>query len=432
MLDYTINILGEFWKVLGEMSPYLLFGFFVAGILSIFISPELIQKHLGKSGFKDVFKASLFGVPLPLCSCGVIPLGASLRRTGASKGATISFLISTPQTGIDSILVTYGLLGPVFAIVRPVVAFLSGLLAGTFVNVLIKETDLLKQAEPVKSMHKEGLNNIKKNKLVQALQYGFITIPKDIGKALIVGLLLAGIIAVIIPEDFFSGIFGSGILAMIVIMLLSLPVYICSTSSVPIAAALILKGLSPGAALVLLIAGPAANAATISTVWKIMGKRVTFIYLSVMAFTAVGSGMLLDFIQADLFKNYHISHAGWMMPEIINNISAVILLGLLFYSFYEPKNNYKKIAKHEINTTIKLTIDGMSCHSCVDSVRKALLDVDGVVTVNVTLKPGEATVDGKNISISNLSAVIETAGYTVTMTEEHQQQSCCNGGNCSL
>ena len=212
-----------------------------------------------------VIKASLLGVPLPLCSCGVIPVAASLRRHGASRGATTAFLLSTPQTGVDSIVVTYSLMGGLFALIRPVVAFITGLVGGWLVDALAgQDYGNATGVNPSAPCAGEccALSVRRQNRLVRALHYGFVTLPRDIGKALVVGLIISGVIAAFVPDDFFAGVFGTGLVGMLIMMAVGMPLYVCATGSVPVAAALMMKGVSPGAALVFLMTGPATNAAT--------------------------------------------------------------------------------------------------------------------------------------------------------------------------
>ena len=293
MYEVATIFLISLWETLREMAPFLLFGFFVAGLLSVLIQPEVVERHLGGTGFTQVAKAALFGVPLPLCSCGVIPVGASLRRSGASTGATISFLISTPQTGVDSIMVTLSLLGPVFAVYRPIVSFVSGVIGGTLINIFGTEKDRDNDGNPkcVGECYTEASKN---RSFVSALKYGFVTLPRDINKALIIGVIVAGLIAAVVPDDYFAALLGGGIASMLVMMLVGIPTYVCATASVPIAAALIAKGVSPGAALVFLMTGPATNAATITTVWKTMGRRAAGIYLGTVAGASIIAGLLID------------------------------------------------------------------------------------------------------------------------------------------
>ena len=307
------------------MSPYLLFGFFAAGLLSVLISPAVVERHLGGSGFWPLLKASAFGVPLPLCSCGVIPVSMSLNKHGASKGATISFLLSTPQTGVDSILVTYSLLGPVFAVFRPLAALVTGLIGGSAVEIFKH-----KSAESAGQTCTDSCCDEKeqKPKIVRALHHGFVTLPGDIGKAMLAGLIVASLISAVVPEDFFAPFLGGGILAMVVMMVLGIPVYVCATASVPVAAALIAKGVSPGAAMVFLMTGPATNAAAFMTIWAGLGKRTAISYILTVGLTAIGAGVLLDHLAVGMDLDITGS-AGWMLPGYVKNISAVLLFAVL-------------------------------------------------------------------------------------------------------
>jgi len=400
------------WSTLREMSPFLLFGFLVAGLLSVLVKPETVERHLGGRGFRQVFKAAIFGVPLPLCSCGVIPVAASLRRHGASAAATTSFLISTPQTGVDSIMVTLSLLGPVFAIFRPVVAFLSGILGGVLVNIFGYEKGAPPDehsactAECCSAVENHG------GGLLRAVEYGFIALPRDIHKALIVGILIAGAISAAIPDDFFAGVLGGGILSMLVMMAVGIPVYVCATASVPIAAALMMKGISPGAALVFLMTGPATNAATITTVWKIMGKRIAGIYLFTVAASALAAGLILDAV----FRgsgSHSMAHAHWMLPGIANTICAFALLAVLGYAFIRPAKVGTVAEEGGAGRTIRISIEGMTCNQCADAVRRALVESAGVVSAEVDLRRGEATVAGSGFDAGQLTRAVESLGYKV-------------------
>jgi len=325
----VIEIAAEFWSTVAEMSPFLLFGFFVAGVLSVLVSQSFVERHLGGRGLWPLVKASVFGVPLPLCSCGVIPVSMSLHKHGAGKGSTISFLLSTPQTGVDSIFVTLSLLGPIFAIFRPVAAFLTGIIGGGLVDAF--EPRVPKQQSPEKCKDECCSDAADKGKGRRILKYGFITLPRDIGKAMLVGLIVAAVISALVPADFFADHLGTGIFAMIVMMFLGIPVYVCATASVPVAAALILKGLTPGAALVFLMTGPATNAASFITIWKALGRRTALLYLAAVAACALAAGLALDYIAAglqfDITEKY-----GWMLPPVVKHISAIILLALLGYA----------------------------------------------------------------------------------------------------
>lgn len=335
MTDYLRSIIWNFWATIAEMSPYLLFGFFVAGLLSVLVSQRLVEKHLGGRGIWPLLKASLFGVPLPLCSCGVIPVSMSLHKHGASKGSTISFLLSTPQTGVDSIFVTLSLLGPVFAVFRPLAAFITGIVGGIFVDVFERKNKHDTQP-PQKCTDECCDTTTTHSRITKGMKYGFVTLPRDIGKAMLVGLVIAAIISAFVPDGYFAEKLGTGIFAMVVMMFLGIPVYVCATASVPVAAALILKGLTPGAALVFLMTGPATNAASFITIWKILGKVTAITYLATVAACALLAGILLDYIDSGLDINVAI-HPHWMLPPIVKYFSAVVLLAVLVFAILTKK-----------------------------------------------------------------------------------------------
>ncbi|MHC4324681.1 MAG: permease [Planctomycetota bacterium] len=338
MADFIKLIITDFWGTIAEMSPYLLFGFFVAGLLSVLVSQQLVEKHLGGRGLWPLLKASIFGVPLPLCSCGVIPVSMSLHKHGASKGSTIAFLLSTPQTGVDSIFVTLSLLGPVFAVFRPVAALITGLAGGTFVDVFEQGEEA--QKSPAEKCTDECCTDEKTGKIVKGLKYGFVTLPRDIGKAMLVGLVIAAFISALVPDGYFAEKLGTGIFAMVVMMFLGIPVYVCATASVPVAAALILKGLTPGAALVFLMTGPATNAASFITIFKTLGKTTAIIYLVTVAGCALLGGILLDLLAASADIDIA-AHRHWMLPDFVKYASAVVLLAVLGYAlFSKEKNNH--------------------------------------------------------------------------------------------
>ncbi len=336
MAEYAKTILMDFWATILEMAPYLLFGFFVAGALSVLVSQRMVERHLGGRGFWPLFKASLFGVPLPLCSCSVIPVSMSLRKHGASKGATIAFLLSTPQTGVDSILVTLSLLGPIFAIFRPVAALATGLVGGTLVDIFGHNGGT--GSQPPEKCTDECCSAEKTSRVVKGLKYGFVTLPRDIGKAMLVGLAIAAFISALVPDDFFAEKLGTGIFAMLAMMALGIPVYVCATASVPVAAAMMMKGLTPGAAFVFLMTGPATNAASFVTIWKVLGRATALTYLASVAGCALLFGMLLDFLAAGI--NIEIAaHSHQMLPIWVKYACAAALLVVLTYALLtKPKH----------------------------------------------------------------------------------------------
>jgi uncharacterized membrane protein YraQ (UPF0718 family) len=325
VFDFLWNLSFDFWMTLSEMSPYLLFGFFVAGLLAALVPGSWVERHLGGRGLWPLVKASIFGVPLPLCSCGVIPVSMSLHKHGASKGSTISFLLSTPQTGVDSIFVTFSLLGPLFAVFRPLAAFITGIIGGSIVSLFDKAGPQDKSALCTDQCCGED----KRTRLVGAFKFAFVTLPRDIGAAMLIGLVIAALITALVPNDFFAARFVvSPFLAMLIMMVLGIPVYVCATASVPIAAALILKGLDPGAALVFLMTGPATNAASFATIWKGLGGRTTLIYLLSVAGCALASGSVLDYLASGLSLSVTAHHTT-MLPQWLKYTSAVVLLLVL-------------------------------------------------------------------------------------------------------
>jgi len=312
------------------MAPYLLFGFLAAAVSVLFLKPDFIERHMGAAGKFSGFKAALFGVPLPLCSCSVIPVAVSLREHGAGRGATIAFLISTPQTGIDSILVTYSLLGPVFTIMRPLAAFISGLAGGWLVDRFSPGKE--GGADVSHAAARECFCCAEKpvNRIAAAMRYGFIAMPRNIGNALLTGLIISALISVLLPPNFLGHVMGSGLKPMLIMMVVAIPLYVCAAASVPVAAALILQGVTPGAAFVFLMAGPATNAATIATVWKTLGKKTALLYLLTVAVFSIIFGFAID----GLFAAVNISassapmnHAG--LPLFVKNLSAVVLFVLI-------------------------------------------------------------------------------------------------------
>lgn len=325
-VEVVASIITKSWAVMAIMAPYLLLGFFVAGVLGVFVPVAFIETHLGKRGLVQIIKASLLGVPIPLCSCSVIPVAASLRRHGATKGAAISFLTSTPQTGVDSIAATWGLLGPVFAVFRVIVAFLTGVICGAAVETF---TPPAEDTADCTDEHCPACNPASKaHRWKQVFTYGFGVLPRDIGKALLIGIIVSGLLGALVPADFFTRTLNSEWLSMLAVLGLGIPLYVCSTGSIPIALAMIGMGLSPGAALVFLITGPATNAATIATVLKTMGRKAVIIYLITLGGCAVIAGWILNRIITAQFITDHIDqHAS--AAGRFEQICALLLTGLL-------------------------------------------------------------------------------------------------------
>ena len=413
-MQWLTDIPAGFWTVVGEMAPYLLFGFFVAGVLSVLISPELVERHLGGGGLGPVIKAAAFGVPLPLCSCGVIPVAASIRRHGASRGAVTAFLISTPQTGVDSILATLGLLGPVFTIFRALAALVSGVVGGAIVSLTGREA--AEGGEPAPECTDACCTGqAGRGRMYRAMAYAFVTLPRDIGRTLLIGLVVAALISAAVPEGYFSKLVPPGVGQILLLMLVGIPIYICATASIPIAAGLILAGVSPGAAFALLMTGPATNAATVTTVWKVLGRRTCLIYLGTMMAAALGGGLLLDQLVTAADVRTAMQH-GWM-PGWVKSASGVVLLVVLAAGALPRRKRRAQEDEPEGDPPLKLRITGMTCSHCAAAVRTALLECTGVETVEVDLAGARADVGGGELDAAALCDAVRELGYSARAAE---------------
>ncbi len=412
----------ELFFILSEMAPYLLLGFAFAGILHLLFPKKRVRKYMGQNTFKSVFNAALLGVPLPLCSCGVIPTGISFYKHGASKASTVSFLISTPQTGVDSIFVTYSMLGLPFAVIRPIVAFITGLFGGVVTKKIDPQRDdqVMQNNESNDEMPSGIFPKIK-----EMFRYSFLEFLQDISNWLVIGLLIAAFISVIVPDDFFAGRIPNHIVGMIAILIVSIPVYICATASVPVAAVLMLKGLSPGAALVLLMAGPATNAATITLIGKVLGKKSLIGYLGAIITGALLSGLIIDyllpsswFIISEHFGHMAQDHS--MLPGWLKIGSAVTLTLLIINGYFQKYLNSRQMSTIEpaaegfaaknINTII---VGGMTCNHCKANVENSVKSAPGVEDVSVDLATGKVNITGESIDLDEIKTGIESIGYTV-------------------
>ena len=394
----------EIINLINEMSPYLLLGFGIAGLMHTFVPNRLYSRYLSGHSFRSVFYAAALGVPLPLCSCGVLPTAMSLRREGASKGATTSFLIATPQTGVDSIMATYSLMGLPFAIIRPLAALVTALLGGTLVNAF----DRGGEQEAHASAQESEKHLTLKEKVVGALRYGYVDMMQDIGKWLVIGLLVAGLITVAVPDGFFATFAHRPLLGMLLVLVCAVPMYLCATGSIPIAVALMLKGMTPGAALVLLMAGPAVNVASILVIRKVLGGRTLWLYLAAIVGGAIAFALGVDYLLprewfteslTAIAASCH-THTPWF-----NILCTGILLALLVRRFVrkttheecgcggacyeaEPVEQEAKSAERAYIVT------GMHCNHCRNSVMRTVDSLPGVEAVEVDLQSGRMTVNG--------------------------------------
>lgn len=398
----------EILLLINEMSPYLLLGFLLAGLMHAFIPGRYYTRYLSKPTLGSVINAAIFGIPLPLCSCGVIPTAMSLRKEGASRGAVTSFLIATPQTGIDSIIATFSLMGVPFAVIRPIAALITAVLGGWMVNTFVSLRDRRAHREMAEGTivkteetetctchchchenkaesccpegdsddhhhhhhhsgehhhhsshhrhsshhhhsssaschcHDRKIPNTIGGKIVEALRYAFLDMMSDIGKWLVIGLVVAGLITIYVPDEVFTIFKDNTMASMILVLIISIPMYLCATGSIPIAVVLMLKGLTPGAALVLLMAGPACNMASILVIRKGLGFRTLVIYILSIVIGAVFFGCLIDWLQysgmidftSRVSQTMEIKEGG---AGIIKWTSTIVLtLLLLFNLIFKP------------------------------------------------------------------------------------------------
>ncbi len=439
----------EIINLINEMSPYLLLGFGIAGLMHTFVPNRLYSRYLSGHDFRSVFYAAALGVPLPLCSCGVLPTAMSLRREGASKGATTSFLIATPQTGIDSIMATYSLMGLPFAIIRPLAALVTALLGGTLVNAF----DRNGKEELHTSAHVSETPMTLKEKIIGALRYGYVDMMQDIGKWLVIGLVVAGLITVAVPDGFFATFAHRPLLGMLLVLACAVPMYLCATGSIPIAVALMLKGMTPGAALVLLMAGPAVNVASILVIRKVLGKRTLWLYLAAIVGGALAFALGIDHLLprewfteslATITAACH-THTPWF-----NVLCTIVLLALLVNALVrrfvckpaseacgcggachgnedvchedtckeegccgkETDATEEALPLHEEKPAERVFIvTGMHCNHCRNSVLRIVGNLPGVDSVEVDLQSGRMSISGTADKESIIQAV-DALGFT--------------------
>ncbi len=313
-MNVLIVFLGDFLletlTIVYESGLFILFGFFLAGILQIYLRPEQLIPFLGQRNLRSVVNAAILGAPLPLCSCGVLPTAVALRKKGASRESTMSFMISTPETSVESIAITYGLLGPVFAIIRPIAAVVTAMVAGVL-HIWFGEggeSDLEEEAESTAETCGDCSDSEAclepppnadaprphRERVREALDVGFVHFFDELAFWFVFGILLTGFLTALLPDEFFARTLGTGLFSMLVVVALGVPLYMCASGSTPVALAFLAKGLSPGAALVFLLTGPATNAATLSVTAKAFGKRFLQIYLGAIIGVALLFGLALN------------------------------------------------------------------------------------------------------------------------------------------
>ena len=404
-------------NVVCEMAPYLLLGFFIAGVLHVFVPQRFYANYLSQNNKFSVVWAALLGVPLPLCSCGVIPTAIGLRNEKASKGAIASFLIATPQTGIDSILATFSLMGLGFAIIRPTAALITGICGGLLVNRLIKDEDNCSLAD---SSQLSTLGS--QLKIWRVLKYAYYDMLRDIGLRLLIGLVVAALIQVAVPDEFFLTFGSQPLLPLLLILIIAVPMYICSTGSIPVAAALMMKGLSPGAALVMLMAGPAVNLASILVVHKSMGRRFTAIYLMTIVGFSVLFGLLLNACHTLLAENATgidftvgaqntCCMSSSALPSPFKIVCATILTLLIIFALMMKFFNKFTTNKSSDPDVTVYRVEDMHCSHCEAAVVRAVEEIPGVETAKASASANTLTIKGPATEEAIRTAV-EGIGYT--------------------
>ena len=457
----------ELWQAIYgiylEIAPYIFIGLTFAGLMHVLIKGNFIVDQLGKADIWSIIKAAILGIPLPLCSCGVVPTAMHLKRKGASNGATISFLTSTPQTGIDSIIPTFGMLGWFIGIYRPVTALIMGILTGAATNkfMLDEHPDEIEKtaqscclncdcddpncthpSHPWNRQQSSGYtcscstneSNLQDhehnphlkgarsgNIFVRFARYAYGDFIDDISTQLLVGIIIAGLITWLIPDGFFEQYGGKGLLGMIFMIIVGLPMYVCATGSIPIAVSLIMKGISPGAAFVFLVVGPATNAASLTVIASSLGKKVTAVYVCILTLGALVFGLLLNFFVVEFGILIEVKHHSNLMERtIILDIITVIFSIILLLSFWRKYIPHKRKAKEEEkgeSPMQRYKVEDMHCNHCVNAVQSVIDDLSGVKTVKINLSDKLVEVDG-NMSEHQVIEAVKGIGYKIEVLKE--------------
>lgn len=475
-METFITFLSSLWAIVLDMSPYLLLGFFIAGLLYAFVPQTLIAKHMARPGFRSVLNATLLGIPLPLCSCGVIPTTVGLRRAGVSRGACTSFLISTPQTGVDSILATYSVLGLPFAIVRPIAALVTGIFGGLATDRLMDLPQPLPRRgeDPCEEdngvvecgcgchshddnhshnhahNHSHSANEFSplggvRGGLKKALGYAFGELLEDVGKWLAVGLLIAAVITVAVPDNFFDALKDYPFVNMLIVLAIAIPMYVCATGSIPIALSLMMKGLTPGAALVLLMAGPAINSASMLVINKAFGKKQMTIYITSIVIGAILFGLGIDYLLPHewfAIAGTHTMDACCHAEEETSWFAigcSILFLALLARALWHTLGGHHHHqtppnlpSREESNSTktatlstppvgepegvLLINIEGMNCSHCAKNAQNAIEALAGVKSADVDHIAKTAIItanDGCSLDLEAIKKAVADAGYEV-------------------
>ena len=371
MISFLFGVLRQTWEILEEASVFLLFGFLLAGMLGILVPGRLLTRLVGTGKIKSVLWGSVVGAPIPLCSCGVLPTALGLRKQGATPGATVAFLVATPETGVDSISLTYALTDPVMTVFRPIAGVATAIAAGLATNLFGAPRSKATEPPPEVAKtptagdercqhagdpgghdhahrhdhhddHVQGANSLPDGGASRTvvdttrriIRYGFVELLDDVSWWLVLGIVLSAVAVVAVPAQLFDGTWGGGIASMVLMLVLSIPLYTCASCSMPMAAALALKGLSPGAVLVFLLAGPATNIGSLVVLLKVLGRHAVAAYLVAVVIMTLAAGFALNAIYHawGLDPRATFGTAAGFVPDLVKEAGAVLLTGLLILS----------------------------------------------------------------------------------------------------
>lgn len=410
------ELVREMWAVTLEFAPWLLLGSAIAGAMHAFLPDGFLQRKL--SGRWGVLKAVGLGVPLPLCSCGVIPVGLGLKKQGAGDGPAVGFLISTPQTGVDSILVTASLLGWPLALFKVVVALVTGLVGGWLTELVSPKPVAIGMSLPVIDPTTTPPRSRLRDSFVEAFNHAE-ELLQSIWRWLVVGIIISAALSVWMPPDAFTGLARYGTLAAMGVALgVSLPLYVCATASAPIAAALVASGLPLGAVLVFLMAGPATNAATIGAVYRGLGPRPLLIYLTTIIVGSILGGLLFEQwfstdLSAPLAHVGHHSHptAWWAIAS-----ATLLIAWILRFAWCDLRRAFTQRTTSDIANTAPsstVQVEGLTCQNCVNKLEAAFQADSAIRLAKVDLNAGEVTIWG-DAPPSRLNEIITAAGFTPT------------------
>ncbi len=396
-----LPLLSASWDVTLELAPWLLLGMAVAGLLHAVVPGDLIRRQLrGRAG---VLKAVALGIPLPLCSCGVIPAGLGLKKDGASDGASVGFLIATPQTGVDSILVSASFLGWPFALFKVVSALVTGLAGGWLTDAVGRNSDAAVEPVTADEASAGGLRGAVEHSL---------DILSGIWRWIVFGVVVSAALTVYLPAGSLASFAAIGALGTaLAVLAVSVPMYVCATASVPIAAALVAGGMPTGAALIFLMAGPATNVATIGAIYRGLGGRTLAVYLATIIAGSAAFGLAFDFLleagPADAMA--HHEHATWWSVA-----SAVVLVVLLAgFALRDARRYLRQLrARRSDAPALEVGVQGMNCNNCVAKLTGALEEQDGVDSVLVDLEAGRAVVRG-DVELARVHETVRAAGFQV-------------------